>query len=74
MVVDVHTLEPPRGWEDLIDIVVGLYVWPSMERLRVTAPTGEVLGDEFVLSCGESSDPRTGQVDRRFATHCPCVF
>jgi 4-amino-4-deoxy-L-arabinose transferase-like glycosyltransferase len=49
VIVDIHVLEPPEEWEDEPRLVVGLYLWPTMERLEAMAPSGKPLGDEFVL-------------------------
>jgi glutaredoxin-related protein len=49
VVVDTHVLEPSKKWKDKPQLVVGLYVWPTMERLEVVTPSGEPLGDELVL-------------------------
>ena len=50
VVVDTHVLEPPDEWEHEPRLVVGLYVWPTMERLEVVTPSGEPLGDEFIIN------------------------
>ena len=49
VVVDTYVLEPPKKWKGKPQLVVGLYVWPTMERLEVVTPSGEPLGDELVL-------------------------
>lgn len=49
VVVDTHVLTPPEDWERKPWLVVGLYVWPTMERLEAVALSGEPLGDELVL-------------------------
>jgi 4-amino-4-deoxy-L-arabinose transferase-like glycosyltransferase len=51
VVVDTHVLELPEDWDDEAQIVVGLYTWPSLEKLKATTPNGESLGDEVVVSC-----------------------
>ncbi|MDY6874730.1 MAG: glycosyltransferase family 39 protein [Chloroflexota bacterium] len=49
VVVDTHVLKPPKKWGGTPQLVVGLYIWPTMERLEVVTPSGEPLGDELVL-------------------------
>ena len=49
VVVDTHVLAPPEEWEHELRLVVGLYLWPAMERLEAVAPDGEPLGDELAL-------------------------
>ncbi len=50
VVEDTHVLELPREWVSEPQLVVGLYVWPTMERLEAVTPDGEPLGDEFIIS------------------------
>ena len=50
VVVDTRVLTPPEEWEHAPQLVVGLYIWPTMERLEAVAPSGEPLGDEFVIN------------------------
>ncbi len=49
IVVDVHTLEVPAGELTAPKIAVGLYVWPTLERLPVTTPSGSSLEDMLIL-------------------------
>ncbi len=49
VIVDTRELEPPEEWVSGPRLVVGLYVWPAMERLEVVTLSGELLGDELVL-------------------------
>ena len=49
LVVDTHVLEPPKKWVGEPQLAVGLYVWPTMERLEAVTPSGGPLGDELVL-------------------------
>lgn len=48
-VIDSHKLELPDEWTDRPRMAVGLYTWPTLERLEVTAPSGEALGDMLIL-------------------------
>ena len=50
VIVDTRVLTPPGDWEHEPQLVVGLYAWPTMERLEVVSPSGEMLGDEFILN------------------------
>ena len=50
VIVDTRVLTPPRDWEHEPQLVVGLYAWPTMERLKVVSPSGKSLGDEFILN------------------------
>jgi hypothetical protein len=50
VIVDTRVLTPPGDWEHEPQLVVGLYAWPTMERLKVVSPSGESLGDEFILN------------------------
>jgi 4-amino-4-deoxy-L-arabinose transferase-like glycosyltransferase len=52
-IVDTRVLESPEKWVSEPRLVVGLYVWPTMKRLEVVAPSGELLGDELVLPINE---------------------
>jgi len=49
VVVDTHVLLPPEEWGKDHQLVVGLYLWPEMERLELAARPGESPKDEFVL-------------------------
>lgn len=49
VVVDIHELEPPTTSPSATSVSVGLYRWPTMERLPVTGPSGKPLGTEYVL-------------------------
>ena len=49
VVVDSRVLMPSEDWEHEPRIAVGLYVWPTMERLEAATSSGEPLGDELVL-------------------------
>jgi hypothetical protein len=53
VIVDTRVLDPPDEWESDPRLVVGLYAWPTMERLRAVTSSGESLPDEFVLSIGD---------------------
>ena len=48
-IVDTHILESPGEWMREPRLVVGFYIWPTMERLEVVTPSGESLGDELVV-------------------------
>jgi hypothetical protein len=50
VIVDTRVLMPPGDWEHEPQLVVGLYAWPTMERLEVVTSSGESLGDEFILN------------------------
>lgn len=52
-IVDTRVLESPEEWVSEPRLVVGLYVWPTMERLEVMALSGKFLGDELVLPINE---------------------
>jgi hypothetical protein len=56
VVVDVHTLDLPPSEPTASTIAVGLYTWPSLERLPVTTPSGTSVGDMVVVSVGDGSD------------------
>ncbi len=49
LIVDKHILGPPEEGKSDPQIVVGLYIWKTMEHLEATAPTGASLGNELVL-------------------------
>jgi 4-amino-4-deoxy-L-arabinose transferase-like glycosyltransferase len=49
VVLDTHVLEPPAEWKHAPWLAVGLYLWPTLERLDVVTSAGEPLGDELVL-------------------------
>jgi len=49
VVRDTHVLEPPREWASEPQLVVGLYVRSTMERLEAVTQHGESLGGELVL-------------------------
>lgn len=53
IVVDARVLELS---EEVAEprLVVGMYVWPAMERLEVTDPSGESIGDQLVLPVAPS--------------------
>ena len=53
VIVDTRVLDPPDEWESDPRLVVGLYAWPTMERLGAVTSSGESLPDEFVLSIGD---------------------
>ena len=40
----------PEAGAGNYDVTVGLYFWESMERLEVTGPAGEALGNEVTLT------------------------
>lgn len=48
VIVDTHQLEISEGDANL-QLYVGLYLWPTMEHLEVTTPSGEILGDELEI-------------------------
>ncbi len=50
VIVDRHLLDT-RGeiLDDEPGLVVGLYIWPTMDRLPANLPSGELLGHEFTL-------------------------
>jgi 4-amino-4-deoxy-L-arabinose transferase-like glycosyltransferase len=52
VVVDTHVVNVDTAWEWGGDslLAVGLYQWPTLERLPAFLPSGEPLGDEFTLS------------------------
>jgi len=50
VIEDTHVLELPRKWVSEPQLVVGLYVWTTMERLEVVSPSGKPLGDEFAIN------------------------
>jgi 4-amino-4-deoxy-L-arabinose transferase-like glycosyltransferase len=50
VIIDTHELESPETGESEPQLAVGLYILRTMELLEATAPTGETLGDEVVLS------------------------
>ena len=49
VVIDVHSLEPPHGEGIQSRIAVGLYEWPTMERLPVTKASAPSHDDMFFL-------------------------
>jgi 4-amino-4-deoxy-L-arabinose transferase-like glycosyltransferase len=49
LIVDKHILELPEEGKSDPQIVVGLYIWKTMEHLEATAPTEVSLGNELVL-------------------------
>jgi 4-amino-4-deoxy-L-arabinose transferase-like glycosyltransferase len=49
LIVDEHALKSPEDERGEPQLVVGLYVWRTMERLEATAPSGASLGSELVL-------------------------
>jgi hypothetical protein len=49
LIVDKHTLQPPEVGKSEPQLVVGLYIWKTMEHLEAKAPTGAPLGNELVL-------------------------
>jgi len=49
VVVDVHTLEFPSEGRTAASIAVGMYTWPSLERLPVTQPVGSSSEDMLIL-------------------------
>lgn len=52
VVVDAHTLELPAGELTAPKIAVGLYAWPTLERLPVTTPSGST-ADMLILPVGD---------------------
>jgi hypothetical protein len=58
VIVDAHTFELPRGEPIPSSVAVGLYSWPSIERLPVTSPSGTPVGDKLILPTGDQGhDP-----------------
>jgi 4-amino-4-deoxy-L-arabinose transferase-like glycosyltransferase len=53
VIVDTRVLELPGEWENEPRLAIGLYLWPTMERLEVATASGKPLGDEFVLLGGQ---------------------
>jgi hypothetical protein len=51
IIVDTHTLELSDNREGESQIVVGLYTWPSMERLEATPAGGGSTSDELTVWC-----------------------
>jgi putative effector of murein hydrolase LrgA (UPF0299 family) len=49
LIVDKHILEPSEMGKIEPQLVVGLYIWQTMEHLEATAPTGASLGNELML-------------------------
>jgi 4-amino-4-deoxy-L-arabinose transferase-like glycosyltransferase len=49
LIVDKHSLEPPKMEQSESQLVIGLYIWKTMEHLEVIAPTGAPLGNELAL-------------------------
>jgi hypothetical protein len=52
VVVDVHTLELPPREAATPRVAVGLYTWPTLERLPVTTPAGSA-ADMLILPIGD---------------------
>jgi len=49
VIVDTHLLRSPGECKSEPQLVVGLYVWPTMENLKVVTQSEEPLGNELVL-------------------------
>ena len=49
VVVDVRALKLPAEELRTPKLAVGLYAWPSLERLSVTSPSGPARADAFIL-------------------------
>lgn len=49
LIVDNHLLELSEMGEGKPQLVVGLYIWKTMEHLEATTPTGASLGSELML-------------------------
>jgi hypothetical protein len=49
VVVDRHMVELPEGHLGDVSLTVGMYGWPTMERLEVESPTGQSLGGHVTL-------------------------
>jgi 4-amino-4-deoxy-L-arabinose transferase-like glycosyltransferase len=49
LVVDRHTLELKEDHLDDAELLVGLYVWPTMEQLEASSPDGDPLGTQVSL-------------------------
>lgn len=56
LVVDRHKLVFSGPRTDEAQLAVGMYTWPSLERVPVTAPSGELLGDELELPIASPAD------------------
>jgi 4-amino-4-deoxy-L-arabinose transferase-like glycosyltransferase len=50
LIIDKHTLELSEMETSEPQLVVGLYIWKTMEHLEATTPTGASLGNELMLS------------------------
>jgi len=49
VIVDTHWLNAPDKSVEGLELVVGLYRWPTMDHLEATSPSGDPIGKELTL-------------------------